>query len=261
VSRDHRFPDDAFPVVVAHRGASSTHPENTLAAFEEAIRLGAHAVELDVRVSRDGVAVVMHDAVLDRTTDGTGAVNERTAAELRALNAGTATSPAPVPTLAEVLDLASGRTAVALEIKNLFGEPGYEPAREPAVEAAHADLARTAFEGPVLVVSFNPATIAASKAIAPEVPTGFLTNELVAPADALAHALQAGHGFVLPGTRALIPAGPGFVRAAHAAGVLVGTWTVDDPDELGIVLGFGVDVVASNDPAMALAVLAEHVPG
>ena len=74
----HGFPEDAFPVVVAHRGASSTRPENTLASFEEAIRLGARLVEFDVRLSLDGVPVVMHDATVDRTTDGTGPVHELT---------------------------------------------------------------------------------------------------------------------------------------------------------------------------------------
>ena len=71
------------PVVVAHRGASSTRPENTLAAFDEAIALGAPFVECDVRLSADGVAMVIHDPTLDRTTDGDGPVHLRSAADLR----------------------------------------------------------------------------------------------------------------------------------------------------------------------------------
>jgi glycerophosphoryl diester phosphodiesterase len=254
--RDHRFPDDVFPAIVAHRGASSTRPENTLASFEEALRLGARIVELDVRLSRDGVPVVMHDPTVDRTTNGAGPVASMTAAGLAALNAGTAEEPAAVPALAEVLDLVSGRGAVALEIKNLPGEPGYDARREAAVEATHAELERTGFDGPVLVLSFSPAAIAASKAIAPTVPTGFLSTHDVPPADALGLAARAGHDLVLPGTRSLIPAGPAFVDAVHAAGLRVGTWTVDDPDELAMLLDRGVDAVASNDPEMALAVLA-----
>jgi glycerophosphoryl diester phosphodiesterase len=256
--RDHRFSDDAFPLVVAHRGASATHPENTLASFQEALRLGARIVELDVRMTSDGVPVVMHDATVDRTTDGSGAVHELSAERVRALNAGTPERPEPVPTLAEVLELVSGRAGVALEIKNLPGEPGYESDREAAVEAAHAELERTAFDGPALVLSFNPASIRASKAIAPDVPTGFLTTDLVPPRDALALAVAQGHEMVLPGTRSLVPAGPAFVGEVHAAGVRVGTWTVDDPAELRMLLDWGVDAVASNDPAMALAVLADR---
>lgn len=257
-SADHRFPEDAFPLIVAHRGAPTLRPENTLPSFEEAIALGAAIVELDVRVSADGVAVVMHDPTVDRTTDGSGAVHERTLDELRALNAGTAEAPTAVPSLAEVLDLASGRCAVALEVKNLPGEPGYDHRREAAVAAVHAELARTAFRGPVLVISFNPASIAASRAMAPDVPTGFLTTELVDPREALAHAVVQGHELVLPGTRALEPVAPTFVDEVHAAGLRVGTWTADDPGEVARLLDQGVDAVASNDPGMALGVLASR---
>lgn len=255
-ARDHRFPADAFPLIVAHRGAPSTHPENTLPSFEAAIEMRARIVELDVRVSADGVPVVMHDPTVDRTTDGTGAVCDLTAAEISRLDAGRDGTPAAVPTLAEVLDLASGRAAVALEIKNIPGEPGYDSRREAAVQAAHAELARVAFRGAVLFISFNPASIGASRALAPEVPTGFLTTALVDPREALAFAVSAGHELVLPGTRALEPVGEPFVEEAHAAGLRVGTWTADEPDEVARLLGWGVDAVASNDPAMALGVLA-----
>lgn len=257
-SRDHRFPEDAFPSIVAHRGASSTHPENTLPSFEAAIQLGATIVELDVRVSADGVPVVMHDPTVDRTTDGTGAVHQLAAAELGRLNAGAEEEPATVPTLAEVLDLTSGRVAVALEVKNIPGEPGFDARREATVGAVHVELARTAFRGPVLLIAFNPASLVASRAIAPEVPTGFLTTRLVDPREALAHAVAQGHDLVLPGTRALEPAAEAFVQEVHDAGLRIGTWTVDEPDEVDRLLSWGLDAVASNDPAMALEVLAAH---
>ncbi|HET9249017.1 MAG TPA: glycerophosphodiester phosphodiesterase [Actinomycetota bacterium] len=254
----HRFPADAFPVVVAHRGASSTRPENTIPSFEEAIRLGAGILEFDVRLSSDRVPVVIHDPAVDRTTDGTGSVHELTALELASLNAGTDAEPTPPPTLAEVLRCVSGRAAIAVEIKNIPGEPAFEPTRETIVEAVHAELERQAFEGAVLIISFNPSSIAASKALAPEVPTGFLTTDLVPPREALAYAASAGHDMVLPGTRASIPAGPAFVDEVHAAGLLLGTWTVDDPDTVRMLFDRGFDAVASNDPEMALAVLAQR---
>jgi glycerophosphoryl diester phosphodiesterase len=243
-----------FPAVVAHRGASSTRPENTLPSFEEALRLGAHIVEFDVRLTRDGVPVVIHDPAVDRTTDGSGLVHELTAAEIASLRTG----GAGVPTLAQVLDLLSGRAATAIEIKNIPGEPAFDPAREAIVEAVHAELGRVGFEGPVLIVSFNPSSIAASKAIAPGVPTGFLTTDLVDPREALAFAVARGHEMVLPGTRASIPAGEAFVEEVHAAGVRAGTWTVDDPETVRMLFGRGFDAVASNDPATALGVLAER---
>lgn len=259
MAREHRFSDDAFPIVVAHRGASSTRPENTIPSFEEAIRLGAGMVEFDVRLSRDGVPVVIHDSAVDRTTDGTGLVHELTAAELSSLNAGTEAVPTPVPTLAEVLRSVSGRVAIAVEVKNIPGEPAFEPTREPIVDAIHAELERQGFYGAVLVVSFNPSSIAASKLVAPDVPTGFLTTDLVAPREALAFAASAGHDMVLPGTRAAIPAGPSFVDEVHGAGLRLGTWTVDDPETVRMLLDRGFDAVASNDPGMALAVLADQV--
>jgi glycerophosphoryl diester phosphodiesterase len=244
-----------FPAVVAHRGASSTRPENTLASFEEAIRLGARIVEFDVRLSRDGVPVVMHDSAVDRTTDGTGFVHELTASEIASLRVDGTSS---VPTLDEVLDALSGRAVAAIEIKNIPGEPAFDPAREPIVEAVHAGLGRVAFGGPVLMISFNPASIGASKAIAPGVPTGFLTTDLVDPREALAFAVAQGHDMVLPGTRASIPAGAAFVEEVHAAGVRAGTWTVDNPETVRMLFDRGFDAVASNDPAMALDVLAER---
>ena len=259
MARGHRFPDDAFPIVVAHRGASSTRPENTIPSFEEAVRLGAGIVEFDVRLSRDGVPVVIHDPAVDRTTDGTGLVHELGVAELSSLNAGTEAEPTPVPTLAEVLRCVNGGAAIAVEIKNIPGEPAFEPTREPIVEAVHAELERQGFDGAVLVVSFNPSSIAASKLVAPDVPTGFLSTDLVQPREALAYAASAGHDMVLPGTRASIPAGPSFVDEVHAAGLRLGTWTVDDPETVRMLLDRGFDAVASNDPRMALAVLADHV--
>ncbi len=254
---DRSFPVDAFPAIVAHRGASSTHPENTIPSFAAAIELGASIVELDVRLSADGTPVVMHDPSVDRTTDGTGLVHELSAQRIAGLSAGTSEVPAGVPSLAEVLELARGRAAVALEIKNVPGEPNHST-DEAIVRAVHEELERSAFPGPVLVISFNPSSIAASRAGAPGVPTGLLTTEHVDPREALAHVISAGHPFLLPGTRALIPAGAGFIDEAHAAGVRIGTWTVDDREGMRMLLDRGVDAVASNDPAMALAVLAER---
>jgi glycerophosphoryl diester phosphodiesterase len=250
-----RFADDAFPVIVAHRGASSTYPENTLPAFEAAIALGAPVIELDVRLSADGVPVVMHDADVARTTDGVGLVHELTSGQLAALNAGTAEEPTPVPRLADVLVLASGRVGVAIEIKNNPGDPGYQADGERAVELALAEVDRAGFQGPVLVLSFNPRSIDRAKSVAPDVATGFLTTDLVDPREALAHVVRAGHDFHLPGSRVLLAVGERFVAEAHEAGVRVGTWTIDDAEIIRRVIGWGVDAVATNDPALGLAAL------
>ena len=102
-------------LVGAHRGAMCHAPENTLAAFEKAIEMGTYRVELDVRRCRDGHIVVMHDATLERTTDGAGRVADHTLEELKRLRVGG--TPETVPTLVETLDLARDRCRLLVEIK------------------------------------------------------------------------------------------------------------------------------------------------
>ncbi|HZD81067.1 MAG TPA: glycerophosphodiester phosphodiesterase [Actinomycetota bacterium] len=252
---DRSWQDAGLPVVVAHRGASSTHPENTRSAFEAAIALGARLVETDVRLTADGEPVLIHDPEVSRTTDGSGWVHQLATTELRSMNAGTQVRPEPVPTLREGLELVSGRAGIALEIKNLPGEPAFEAGGEAIVEAAAATLEAVRFPGPVLVLSFNPRSIGEARRLLPGAATGFLITDATAPDAGLAHVVDAGHDLLLPGRRGLAGAGPGFVKRAHGQGVRVGTWTVDDPEDVRRFLDWGVDAVASNDPAMALGVL------
>jgi len=132
------------PVLVAHRGAMHALPENTLAAFERAIELGAAVLEVDVRLTRDGRLLVVHDATLDRSTDGTGKVSERSWDEIRQLDAGSWFDPAHaglrVPELKEVLTLAKGRTTVLLDLK----EKGPDFARAVSEEVRrHGDPGET----------------------------------------------------------------------------------------------------------------------
>jgi glycerophosphoryl diester phosphodiesterase len=246
------FADLEPPVVVAHRGASSTHPENTLPSFEEALRLGAPVVELDVRLTADAVPVVMHDPDVDRTTDGTGPVHELTLERIRALDAGTPGSPARVPTLDEVLELVSGRAGVALEIKNVPGEAAFEPDAESIVWATLDAVERLGFDGPVLVLSFNPRSLAAASARGTDVTTGFLVSDRMPADEAVALCHEAGHPLVLPSARAVSTAGASLVERVHGAGLRLGTWTVDDEETFSRMAAWGVDAIATNDPAMGL---------
>jgi glycerophosphoryl diester phosphodiesterase len=243
------FPQSSSPLVVAHRGASVELPENTLPAFEGALAAGADVIETDVRLTADGVAIVMHDAYVDRVTDGVGLVSRLTLAEVKRLDAsGGRSQRAEVPTLVEVLELVNGRAGINLEIKNIPGEPGFDSPREAAVESALGDLERVGFTGSVLVSSFNWITIERSKELAPEVPTGFLTIVGIAPEASLTYVRQAGHRYVLPNAVSLLDAGEAVVTAAHDEGIRVGTWTVDDPDVAQTLFSWGVDAVATNDP-------------
>jgi glycerophosphoryl diester phosphodiesterase len=243
-------------LIVAHRGASAHEPENTLVAFESALRAGADVVELDVRLSSDGVPVVLHDPDVAATTDGTGYVHAMSLDQLKRLDAsGGRGTRQEIPTLAEALDLlADHRAGANLEIKNLPGEPAFDSPIEAVLEAALETVDASRFDGPVLVSSFNWLTIERCKADVPAVATGFLTIAPIDPWAALVYARHHGHDFVLPQTPALAAAGPAFVEDAHDAGVRVGTWVADDEDTLATLFGWRVDAVASNDPARAVAV-------
>lgn len=241
----------AKPLVVAHRGASVEYPENTIEAFEAAIELGADAVEFDVRMTADGHAVVMHDPDVSRTTDGTGLVSEMTLDEIRTLG---------VPTLEEALACLSGRAAADIEIKNLPGEPGFTPEREAAVEATLTALDAAAFSGQVIVSSFNPASIAHSRALRPDVPTGLLTQYDVDAEEALARATSHGHPWVLPFVLKVLEAGDGVADRVHAGGALLGVWIADDPETARRLFEIGADAVATNDPRGIVPVRDETVP-
>jgi glycerophosphoryl diester phosphodiesterase len=246
-SQDARFGGQA-PVVVAHRGASLAHPENTMAAFEAAIASGAEVVEFDIRVSADGHAVVMHDAVVDRTTDGHGAVRSLTLDQLRQLRITTSGPVQRVLTLAEVLTAMSGRIGVDIEIKNIPGDPDFDADRERAVEATLDALGASGFVGPVLLSSFNPISIARARTLEPAIATGLLTSYDVEADVALAFAHAEGHPWVLPFVQMVQAAEPGFAARAHRDGMLVGTWIVDDPADAVALMQTGVDAVATNDP-------------
>ena len=243
-------------MVVAHRGASSTQPENTLTAFDAALRAGADVVELDVRLTADGVPVVLHDADVAVTTDGNGWIHELTLDQVKALDAGRGSGTTErIPTLEEALDVAAGHGgAVNLEIKNLPGEPSFDSPEESILLAAFETVGASRFRGPLLVSSFNWFTIERSKEVAPAVPTGFLSIAVVDAHAALVYTRQHGHDFVLPQTGALMAAGETLVEQAHEAGVRVGTWVADEEAELETLFTWGVDAVASNDPVLAIAV-------
>lgn len=241
--------------MVAHRGASSTFPENTLEAFEGAIATGADAVELDVRLTLDGVPVIMHDIDVSATTDGEGFVHTMTLAQLKGLDAsGGRGSRLEVPTLQEALEVLTGRIGVDVEVKNLPGEPSFDSPLEAAAEATVRMLEHVGFDGTVLISSFNWLSIERVKAMDAGIATGFLTTAHIDAPAALLYAVTNGHDYVLPQAPAIWEAGPEFIAGAHDEGVKVGTWTVDDPEAIERLFEWGVDAVATNDPGAAVPI-------
>jgi glycerophosphoryl diester phosphodiesterase len=245
----------ARPMVVAHRGASLEQPENTIEAFEAAIDAGADAVEFDVRVTADGVAVVMHDPDVSRTTNGIGLVPELTLSDIQRLKISLpGGGAARVPTLEEALGCLAGRAGADIEIKNLPGEPGFTSDREEAVEATLEALDEVGFPGPVIVSSFNAQSIARSRQLRPEVSTGLLTSYDVDATEALTRAVGEGHPWVLPFVVKVLEAGEGFCAEVREAGAGLGVWIADDPSMARTLFAWGVDAVATNDPRTIVVV-------
>lgn len=231
---------------IAHQGASAVAPANTLLAFRRAADLGADGVELDVHLSADGVPVVIHDFTVDRTTDGSGRVADLPLAALKELDAGSwfdaACAGERIPTLEEVFAEVGCRLLINVELKAL---PPDSRGLEPAVVAL---VERHGLRDRVLISSFNPLALRNVRRLAPHLPLGFLYGD--APLFRLARVLVG----LMPGLRpeAVHPywglVRPSFIRRAHARGRRVVAWTVDEPEGMQRLAGWGVDAIITNHP-------------
>lgn len=240
----------ARPLIAAHRGGALLWPENSLTAFRGALALGADLLELDVHLTRDGEAVVIHDPTLERTTSGRGAVRDRTWAEVAAVSL-KGTSGEALPRLRDVLDLVRPTPAgLLVEIK-----VGPDGARYPGIEETVLSLLReTGLTERTAVMAFDWATLERLRALSPTVRlTGLLSRRgaerlggVRVAADRLA-ALQVND---LGLERTLLSHDA--VAAARAAGLTIGVWTVNEPDELRAALAAGVDCVITDRPDLAL---------
>ena len=239
------------PLNFAHRGASHEAPENTLAAFLLAGELGADGIELDVQLSKDGEVVVIHDFVLETTTNGQGPVRDRTLAELKELDAGSSYDPLfagqRIPTLQEVIEAVGRHLLLNIEIKT-------KSARDDALAQAvvriveeHHLLDR------IIVSSFNPLALRQVRNLNPWIPLGLLyapdlprllrrpwSRHLVRP-----EALHPHHATV----------DKQYVDWARAQGYRIHTWTVDDPGRMWQLMRQGVDIIITNQPDQLRQVL------
>jgi len=215
-------------VKIAHRGASAYEPENTIRSFERAIGMKAEMLEFDVRQSMDGRLVVIHDAKVDRTTDGKGLVSEKTLAELKTLDAGEGER---VPTFEEALDACSGRAKLVIELK----ENGIE-------EKVLREINARGLRDDVFIVSFNAPRLRLVKTLDPGMRTGLI---LFASWNPIALAEKCGADAVAP-FRWFIT--KGFVDRAKSRGLYTFTWTVDDEEKARAMRDMGVTGIVTNRP-------------
>ncbi|WP_103500545.1 MULTISPECIES: glycerophosphodiester phosphodiesterase family protein [unclassified Streptomyces] len=222
-------------LTVGHRGLMGAEPENTLRSFRRAEREGVDVIELDIHLSKDGHLVVMHDARVDRTTDGSGRIAEMTLAELRALDAGQGER---VPVFREVMEAVS--TPVQAEIKDAA-----------AARVLAAAITELGLHDRVRVISFHDAALRETRALLPETPIALVTGESTATAPERAVAL--GASMVSCEFPRLTPE---VVGRCHAAGIEVISWTVNTAEELARAVELGLDGVVTDEPELAHAALA-----
>jgi glycerophosphoryl diester phosphodiesterase len=252
------------PLVYAHRGGAALRPENTLAAFDNGLALGADGLELDVRLSKDGVVMVHHDPMLERTTDGRGPVGDRVSGELERLDAGYQFRTGDgfpfrglgigIPTLASVLQRYPDAPLI-IELKSDLPGDGAEIARR-TIDV----LKRTDAVDRVALGSFSGHALRTARALEPAVRTGAAREET-------RWALyRSWVGWPLGRPRYQefqVPERAGsttvvsrrFVEHAHRSGLAVKVWTVDDESDMRRLLECGVDGIISDRPDIAVAVV------
>ena len=275
---------------MAHRGASSTVAEHTLAAYVSAIEAGAEGLECDVRLTRDGHLVCVHDRTVNRTSDGSGVVSEYSLDRLRELDFRSWHTTLPgasdeligdSPYLAGVVpDIGEDGRVLTLERLLELVADAVRPVRL-LIETKHPTrygglvekelvelLARFGWSGRagppdsvrepadmssrVVVMSFAPTALRRVKLLAPDIPTVLLLERrLPGLRDGL---LPAGVPIAGPGLH-LLQADPGFVARAHSRGNRVFVWTVNEPDDVELVRGLGVDTIITDRPAEVIAQL------
>ncbi|MEU3300951.1 glycerophosphodiester phosphodiesterase [Streptomyces sp. NPDC006678] len=253
--------------VVAHRGASEDAPEHTLAAYVKAIEDGADALECDVRLTADGHLVCVHDRRVNRTSNGRGAVSALELAELAALDFGSWKDSEESPdwkdheftsvlTLERLLELtadAGRRIELAIETKHPTRWAGQVEERLlQLLKRFGLDAPAEPAESPVRIMSFSARSLHRIEAAAPVIPTVYLMQFL--PLRSRDARLPAGARIAGPGIR-LVRNHPSYVERLHAAGHQVHVWTVNEPEDVDLCAGLGVEAIITNRPKQVLAQL------
>ncbi len=241
------------PWIIAHRGASASAPENTMAAFRRAVELGARFIETDLHLSRDGRIVAIHDDTLERTTNGHGLVKDHTLKELREFDAGSWYSQQfagqRIPSLEEILELAGeADLGLYLEIKGGSGY-GIERALAAALHERHESHG-------VVVLSFDSRALELLNQLDRVLMTGLLCED--SKEDAVERAVKIG-------ARQLAPRGDlvtsQLVARAHFHGLQLVTWTVNKTEDMRALAAAGVDGIMTDHPDRLVAVVGEQPSG
>jgi len=237
-------------MVFAHRGACKYAPENTLASFQLALAQGADAIELDAKLSADGEVVVIHDPTVDRTTDGTGKVNQLTLQELKRLDAGSffdaKYSGERIPTLDEVFESLGHKIFINVELTNYSS-------RQDSLVPKVADLVKKHhLETGVLFSSFAPINLRRMKALLPEVPVGLLALDgFLGTLNRSAFYFRLSPAIIHP---YLTDINEKLMQVERKRKRRVHVWTVNEVHDLERLKALGVDGVFTDDPTTALKV-------
>lgn len=238
-------------MIFAHRGACAHAPENTLPSFELAVEHKSDAIELDAKLSRDGVVMVIHDQTVDRTTGNIGKVNELTLAELKQLDAGKSFDErftrVQIPTLDEVFETVGQKVMVNVELTN------YKSTGDRLVEKVIEVVKRHQMEDRVLFSSFFSGNLAKCKAQLPKTPVAQLCLPGLLGSITRSRLLrrvspQVVHPY-------LSDVSKWYVNKEHQVGRRVHVWTVNDEQDLKRMYAFGVDGVFTDDPLKARMVM------
>ena len=236
------------PIIFAHRGASALAPENTLASFRLALSECADAVELDAKLSADGEVVVIHDPIVDRTTDGHGRVSQMKLTGLRSLDAGSFFSDKfrgeKIPLLSEVFETVGRKIFINVELTN------YAAPHDHLVEKVCALVKKHALEGSVLFSSFLASNLTKAAHLLPEVPRGLLAL------NGWMGAWPRSFGFTFGDYAALHPyvtdVNPQQIQRVHRLKRRIHVWTVNNPEDIVRLHAWGVDGIFTDDPKLAL---------
>lgn len=237
------------PLVWAHRGASGYAPENTLAAFQKAVDLDADGVELDIQLTKDDQIVVIHDEMIDRTSDGKGWVKDYTLEELRAFNYNR-TKPeykhADIPTMREVFELLKP-TGLFINIEIKTGVVFYEKIEEKILALAK----EMGMEDRVCYSSFNHYTVTRIHELKPDAEVGFLYAD--GPIDMPSYGVKHGVNALHPALYNLQY--DGFVKECKEKGLKLNVWTVNERPYMEMCCQYGVDAIITNYPDIAKEVV------